>query len=331
MIVQRREFIRLVGGAAALSPLLPGLGRAQPAKPVIGYLHSAIAASNARFVAAFNAGLKDGGYVDGQNVVIEYRWAESQVGRLQSLADDLVRHQVAVIATMGGELPLLAAKAATTTIPVVFVMGGDPVKLGAVASLARPGGNVTGIGMFTTALESKRFGLLHEIVPKASIVAVLINPTRAVAQTQFDEVSSAAGTAGVKIALIHATKESDFEQVFRQAAAQGAGAMQICADPYFFSQRKALVALAAQHRMPVMYEWRDFPDVGGLMSYGTDLANAYRENGRYVAKILNGAKPADLPVLQTTKFEFVLNLKTAKALGLDIAPTILARAEEVIE
>jgi putative ABC transport system substrate-binding protein len=318
----------VLGSAAAVSPLA---ARAQPATPVIGYLHSASPGPYARFVSAFRAGLKDGGFVEGQNVAIEYRWAEGHGERLPGLAEDLVRRKVAVIATMGGEAVMLAAKAATTAIPVVFVVGGDPVKLGAVASLARPGGNVTGIGMFTTALESKRFGLLHEIVPKATTVAAIINPNQAVAGVQTAEVRSAAATAGVKLVLIHARNEAELEAAFAQAVREGAGAMQVCADPYFFSLRQELVALAARHRIPAMYEWRDFPEAGGLMSYGTDLANAYRENGRYTAKILHGAKPADLPVMQTTKFEFVLNTRTATTLGLEIAPTVLARADDVIE
>ena len=299
--------------------------------PVIGYLHSAFPDPYARFVAAFKDGLKDGGFVEGQNVTIEYRWAEGQNDRLPKLAEDLVRRRVAVIATMGGEQSLLAAKGATSSIPLVFVTGADPVKLGAVTSLARPGGNITGIGMFTSALESKRFGLLHEIVPKAATIAAIINPTRAVAEAQAAEVRSAASTAGVKVIVLYASRNEDFETAFAQAAREGAGAIQVCADPYFFSQRESLVEIAGRHGIPTMYEWREFPQAGGLMSYGTDLANAYRENGRYVAKILHGAKPVDMPVMQTTKFEFVLNTKTAKAIGLEIAPTVLARADEVIE
>jgi putative ABC transport system substrate-binding protein len=329
--MKRRDFITLLGGAAATPMTGARVAFAQQPKPVIGYLHSALPGPYARFIAAFKDGLKDGGFVDGQNVVIEYRWAEGQNDRLPNLAEELVRRQVAVIATMGGEKPLLAAKAATSSTPVVFVMGGDPVKLGAVASLARPGGNITGIGMFTSALESKRFGLLHEIVPKATTIATIINPTRAVAEAQADEVRSAAATAGVKVVVLHASRNDEFEAAFAQAAREGAGALQVCADPYFFSQRQSLVEIAGRHGIPTMYEWREFPQAGGLMSYGTDLANAYRENGRYVAKILHGAKPVDMPVMQTTKFEFVLNTKTAKTLGLDIAPTVLARADEVIE
>jgi putative ABC transport system substrate-binding protein len=329
--MRRRDFITLVGGAAASPMIGARVAWAQQSVPVIGYLHSALPGPYARFIGAFKEGLKDGGFVEGQNVAIEYRWAEGDSGRLPNLAQELVRRPVAVIATMGGEAPLLAAKAATSTIPVVFVMGVDPVKLGAVAGLARPGGNITGIGMFTSALESKRFGLLHEIVPKATTIAAIINPARAVAETQANEVRSAAATAGVKIVVLHASRNDAFEAAFAEAAREGAGAVQVCADPYFFSQRQSLVEIAAQHRIPTMYEWRDFPDAGGLMSYGTDLAHAYRENGRYVAKILRGANPVDMPVMQTTKFEFVLNTKTAKALGLDIAPTVLARADEVIE
>ena len=329
--MQRRDFITLIGGAAAASLLVPRAGRAQQPTPVIGFLHISSLGPFARFLAAFKAGLKEGGYVEGENVTIEYRWAEGQSDRLPAFAADLVRRGVAVIATGGAERPVLAAKAATRTIPVVFVMGGDPIKLGIVPSLARPVGNVTGISMLTSSLENKRFGLLHEMIPKAQTIAVMIDPTRAVFQAQIEEVRAAAAQAGVKLVIVHATKEADFDTAFAQMAAQGAGALQVCANPFFLARRQQLVTLAAHHRMPAMYEWRDFADAGGLMSYGTDLADAYRQSGVYVAKILKGAKPADLPVMQTTRFEFVINLVTAKALGLEISPTLLARADAVIE
>ena len=327
--MRRREFISILGGAAAMLPLA---ARAQqPGMPVIGYLHISSPGPFARFLMAFKTGLKEGGYVEGENVAIEYRWAEGHGDRLPVLAADLVRRGVALIATGGGEQPVFAAKAATKTIPVVFVVGGDPIKLGIVPSLARPTGNVTGITMLTLSLENKRFGLLREMIPKAQTIAAMIDASRAVAQHQMEEMRSAATQAGVKLVMVHASKEADFDQAFSQIAAQGAGALLIGASPFFLSRRQQIVTLAAHHRMPTMYEWREIAEAGGLMSYGTDLADAYRQAGVYVAKVLKGAKPADLPVMQATKFEFVINLVTAKALGLEISPTVLARADAVIE
>jgi putative ABC transport system substrate-binding protein len=329
--MQRRNFITLLCGAAAAPVLWLGAAHAQQPMPVIGYLHFGSPGPFVRFLAAFKAGLKDGGYVEGENIAIEYRWAEGQSDRLPALAADLVRRGVAVLATGGAERPALAAKAATKTIPVVFVIGGDPIKLGIVQSMARPAGNVTGITMLTPALENKRFGLLHEMIPKARTIAAMIDPSRAVFQAQIEEVRAAAAQAGVKLVIVEASKEADFDTAFAQMAAQGVGALQVCANPFFMGRRQQLVTLAAHHRIPAMYEFREFADAGGLMSYGTDLADAYRQSGVYVAKILNGAKPADLPIMQATKFEFVINLVTAKALGLEIAPTVLARADAVIE
>ena len=327
--MRRREFISILGGAAAMLPLA---ARAQqPGMPVIGYLHISSPGPFARFLMAFKTGLKEGGYVEGENVAIEYRWAEGHGDRLPVLAADLVRRGVALIATGGGEQPVFAAKAATKTIPVVFVVGGDPIILGIVPSLARPTGNVTGITMLTLSLENKRFGLLREMIPKAQTIAAMIDASRAVAQHQMEEMRSAATQAGVKLVMVHASKEADFDQAFSKIAAQGAGALLIGASPFFLSRRQQIVTLAAHHRMPTMYEWREIAEAGGLMSYGTDLADAYRQAGVYVAKVLKGAKPADLPVMQATKFEFVINLVTAKALGLEISPTVLARADAVIE
>jgi ABC-type uncharacterized transport system substrate-binding protein len=316
--LQRRQFITLLGGGLATPALLPRAALAQ-SSPVIGYLHSSSRAPNERFLGAFKAGLKESGFTEGDNVTIEYRWAEGRVEQLPAMAADLVGRGVRLIATGGAEYPALAAKAATanTGIPVVFVMGGDPVQLGIVPSLARPAGNVTGINMFTSALESKRFGLLHEIVPTAKSIAALVNPNRAVYRLQVAELQDAS--------------DADFESAFARMAEREIKALQICADPNYLSKRQQLVGLAARHRIPTMYEWRDYSEAGGLMSYGTDLANSYREAGIYVGKVLKGAKPADLPVLQTTKFEFVINLQTAKAQGVEIAPTVLARADAVIE
>jgi putative ABC transport system substrate-binding protein len=330
-IMQRRQFIVLVGGAVAAPALAPRAGLAQKPMPVVGYLHLASPASFGRFAAAFKSGLKEGGYVEGDNVTIEYRWAEGQADRLPAFAADLVRRRVTVIATGGAERPIFAAKAATSTIPVVFVLGSDPVKLGIVTNIARPAGNVTGIHMLTPELESKRFGLLREIVPNARTIAALVDTNRAAGRSQVEELQAAAASAGVKLVIIHASKESDFAPAFARMAAEGVGALQICANPFFMARRQQLVTLAAHNRMPTMHDFREFTEAGGLMSYGTDLADAYRQSGLYVAKVLKGAKPGDLPVMQTTKFEFVINLVTAKALGVEIAPTLLARADAVIE
>jgi putative ABC transport system substrate-binding protein len=326
--MKRREFITVVGGAAAW----PFAARAQnPAMPVIGYLHLNSPAPYVRFLAAFKAALKEGGYVEGENIAIEYRWAEGQGDRLPAMAVELVRQGVAVIVCAGGELPVFAAKAATTTIPIVFSLGVDPVALGIVPSLARPAGNVTGVTMLTASLESKRFGLLHEMVPKAQTIAAMINPTRPTFQTQIAEVRAAAAQTGVKLVIVEASNETDFEPGFAKMTAQGVGALLVCAHPLFLVRRQQLVTLAAHHRIPAMYDFRDHAESGGLMSYGTDLANNYRQSGIYVAHILKGAKPADLPVMQASRFEFVINLVTAKALGLQIEPTLLARADAVIE
>jgi ABC-type uncharacterized transport system substrate-binding protein len=327
--MRRREFITLLGGAVATWPLK---ARAeQPAMQVIGLLHSGSAGAFTRLLIAFHEGLKENGYVEGQNIAIEQRWAEGQYDRLPALATDLVRRDVAVIATMGGEGSALAAKAASSSIPVTFVLGSDPVKLGLVKSLNRPGGNVTGIVQFTTALESKRLGLLLEMVPKANVIGVLINPSRQITEAQLAEIQHAATRANARIVILNAKTESEFAPSFAAMAKQQVGALLVAADPFFFSHRLALVAMAARHKVPAMYEWRDFPDAGGLMSYGTDLAYSYRQSGVYIGRILKGEKPADLPVQQATKFEFVINLKTAKELGLDVPAGLSARADEVIE
>ena len=327
--MRRRELIKLLGVAAAW----PAAARAQqPALPLIGFLHESSLEPMSRSVSAFKGGLKESGYIDGQNVTIEFRFADGHPDRLPALAAELVRRQVTVIAAGGAEFPPLAAEAATKTIPIVFVMGVDPVKLGLVSSLARPAGNITGMQMFTTALENKRFGLLHEAVPNVSAVAALIDPSRAaVAQAQVAELAEAANAAGARLIVVNATTETDFVPAFAKAIEDGAGAMQVCANPNFFAMRERLVPLAARYRLPTIYEWPEFTHAGGLMSYGTDLADAYRLEGGYVAKILKGAKPAELPIMQSTKFDFVINLKTAKALGLTIPPGLLSIADEVIE
>jgi putative ABC transport system substrate-binding protein len=328
--MKRREFITLLGGAAVTWPLA---ARAQqPAMPVIGFLSSRSPDESKHLVAAFRTGLQtSGGYVEGQNVAIEYRWAEGQYGRLQELAAELVRLGVAVLVTTGGEPSALAAKAATSTIPIVFTAGGDPVKFGLVASLNRPGGNATGVSLLTTAPEAKRLGLLNGLVPIASVFGVLINPNYQGAEAQSQAIQEAARAIGRQIQIANAGNDRELEAAFATFVQQRADALLVSADPFFDTRRDRIVALAAQFKLPTIYHFRDYAVAGGLMSYGISPADGYRQVGVYTGQILKGAKPADLPVYQSVKFELVINLKTANTLGVKISADVLSIADEVIE
>jgi putative ABC transport system substrate-binding protein len=299
--------------------------------PVVGFLNGASPGAWKSYVDAFRQGLNDAGYIEGRTVAIEYRWAEGQYERLPLLAADLVRRKVALIVATGGIAPALAAKAATKTIPVVFTTGDDPVKLGLVASLNRPGGNVTGVNLFVSQMEGKRLGLLRDLVPTAALIAVLLNPNNPPAAMQLTDVQEAARALGQQIHIVHAGSEAELEAAFATARQVGAGALLVGADPFFNSRRTYIIALAARHAIPAIYEQREFAVAGGLMSYGTNLSDGYRQVGIYTARILKGEKPADLPVMQSTKFEFVINLTTAKALGIVVPPMLSARADEVVE
>jgi putative ABC transport system substrate-binding protein len=325
--MRRREFITLLGGAAA-SPLA---ARAQqPAMPVIGFVGSRSLEDSVALVAAFRMGLGETGFSEGRNVTIEFHWAEGHYDRLPALAADLVRRQVTVIVTVG-DPSVLAAKAATASIPIVFVAGVDPLRYGLVASINRPGGNVTGVSVLSEVLEPKRLELLRELVPTAAAVAMLVNPRNR--RTEFDtkNVQAAAGSMGLQFIVLNASTESEIAAAFANLVQQGAGALIVGADPFLISQSEQLAALAAHHAIPAVHAYREFAAAGGLMSYGPSLADAYRQAGIYTGKILMGAKPADLPVEQSTRVELVINLKTAKALGLTLPLPLLGRADEVIE
>jgi ABC-type uncharacterized transport system substrate-binding protein len=300
--------------------------------PVIGFLNTQSPDGFTDRLRGFRQGLKEVGYVEGETVAIEYRWAENQLNRLPELAVDLVRRQVAVIVSGGGNLPALAAKAATTTIPIVFVVAEDPVRLGLVASLARPGGNLTGINFFSGELGAKQFGLLRELVPGAVRIGVLVNPANPrPAEMLVPEVEAAARTMGLQIQIFNASTGREINAAFAAIARERSDAIFIVGDPYFTVRRVQLANLAARHGIPASYVARDFPEAGGLMSYGTDITDTYRQVGVYAGRILKGAKPADLPVVQASKFELVINLATAMMLGLEVPPSLLARADEVIE
>ena len=326
--LRRRDFLTLLGGAAAW-PLTAG---AQQTMPLIGSLNSASAAGLAARMDAFRRGLGEVGYVEGQNVRIEYRWADNQYDRMPALAADLVRHRVDVIvATGAGSWAAQAASKASNTIPIVFIGGWDPVKLGLIASLNRPGGNVTGVTALSNTLEAKRLGLLHELIPQVTQIAVLINPSNASAEGQLQDLDAAALGLGLRIHALNASSARGIDDAFAELVRERVGGLLICSDSLFTQRREQLVALADRNALPTLYHSDEITKVGGLISYGASFADAYRQAGSYAGRILKGEKPSDLPVQQSVKFELVINLKTAKTLGLDIPPTLLALADEVIE
>jgi putative ABC transport system substrate-binding protein len=326
---KRREFITLLGGAAVAWPFA---ARAQqPAMPVVGVLSGNSSAEWGPFVAAFNEGLKEIGYIDGQNLSIQYRWGDGHYDRLPALATDLVRRQVAVIAAIGGVNSALAAKAATSALPIVFLTGRDPVELGFVESLNHPGGNLTGVSLLNDDLVGKRLELLRELVPKAATIATLINPENRNHPSHARTLEALARAGGQQVIVIGAAADGDFEPAFAMLVQRRANALVINADPFLDSRQEQIVGLATRHAVPAISPWREFVQAGGLASYGTSLLDAHRQTGVYAGRILKGAKPADLPVVQPTKFEMFVNLKTANALGLRVPTSILLRADEVIE
>jgi putative tryptophan/tyrosine transport system substrate-binding protein len=326
--MRRREFITLIS-SAAMWPL--AAGAQQSAMPMIGYLSARSPDETAHLVEAFRRGLGEQGFVEGQNVTIEYRWALGQYDRLPAMAAELVRRPVTVLTTTGGEPSALAAKAATSTIPIVFTVGGDPVKLGLVTSYNSPGGNATGVSLLTNPAEPKRIGLLRELVPQATTIGFLLNPTLAQSASQTSDVQEAAHTLNLQVRILPASNDREIESAFESIAPQRIQALAVAADPFFDSRREKIVALAAHHAVPTIYHFREYAVVGGLVSYGTSASDAYRQVGVYTGRVLKGVKPTDLPVVQSVKFELVINLKVAKALDLTIAPSLRALADEVIE
>jgi len=327
--MDRRTFMGSAAGGLVAAPLAACAQKS--AIPMIGFLGSASPAQSAPFVAAFRKGLNETGYVEGKNVAIEFRWAEGQYDRLPALASELVRRQMAVLVATGGPGAALAAKAATSTIPIVFTTGSDPVQFGLVASLGHPGGNATGVTIFTVDLVAKRMELLRELVPKATVIAFISNPNTPYAESEVGKAQEAARSFGQQLHVVRAATAQEIDAAFATLVQLRAGALLIGTDPFFSSRREQFVALAARHAMPAIFDLREFATAGGLLSYGASITEAYRQAGIYTGKILNSAKPADLPVLQPTKLELVINLKTAKTLGLTIPQSLLLRADEVIQ
>jgi putative tryptophan/tyrosine transport system substrate-binding protein len=328
-VIARRKFIALLGGATAAWPLA---ARAQQqAMPVIGFLSSRSPEDSTHLIPAFAAGLAEGGYVEGQNLAIEFRWARGRYDLLPAMAAELVGHQVTVLVTAGGEPSALAAKQVTSTIPIVFGLGGDPVRLGLVESFSRPGGNATGVTLLTNLMEPKRLGLLRELVPGVPLIGVLLNPNFAQAPVQLQQIEEAARSINQRINVAKVSIDKDLEAAFVAFANERVGALLVAADPYFDTRREQIIEFAARYRLPAIYQFREYAVAGGLLSYGVSITDAYRQYGDYTARILKGAKPADLPVLQPTKFETVINLKTAKGLGVKISDNLLSLADEVIE
>jgi putative ABC transport system substrate-binding protein len=326
--MRRREFLGLLGGAATL----PVLARAQQsALPVIGFLSSRSPSESAAVVAAFRQGLAEAGHIVGQNVAIEFRWAEGNYQRLPELAGELVELRVSVILAAGGPPSALAAKKATTTIPVVFSAAGDPVGIGLVDSLSRPGGNITGMGLFNSTLGGKRLELLHQLVPASKIIALLTNPDNPSAELELIEVRSAAKLLNIDLYVLKASTDQQLVSAFEELSRMHAGAVIVSGEPFFDSRRTMIIGLATVHAIPASYSWRENVEMGGLLSYGTSITDSYRNAGIYCSRILKGEKPADLPVMQPTKFELTINLKTAKSLGISIPPALLTVADEVIE
>jgi putative ABC transport system substrate-binding protein len=328
-VVKRRDFIRFCAGATVAWPLALS---AQPVtRPAIGYLSSRSPEDTKYVLAAFLRGLSEAGFVDGQNVTIEYRWALGQYDRLPAMAAELVRRPVRVLAATGGEPAALAAKAATSTIPIVFSIGGDPVNQGLVASFGRPEGNATGMTLLTNMLEPKRLELLRDLVPRSATIGFLLNPNAPQAKSQLSDIQEAARVANLRLQILRASLDAEIDVAFEMAARQRMAALAVAADPFFDTRRSRLVALAARHAVPTMYHFREYVESGGLVSYGIDAAEVYRQVGSYVGRILNGARPAELPVMQATKFELIINLNTAKTLGLTIPQSWLLQANRVIQ
>jgi putative tryptophan/tyrosine transport system substrate-binding protein len=327
--MRRRDLIKAIPGLATAWPFA---ARAQQqATRVIGFLNSRSPEDTPHLVAAFRTGLAQNGYVEGQNITFEYRWALGQYDRLPAMAAELVRRPVDVLVATGGEPSALAAAAATKTVPIVYLIGGDPVKQGLAASFNRPGGNATGVTLGTTLLEPKRFGLLHELVPRATKFGVLLNPKFPGSENQSRDIQAAAGATGIQAEILRASSEADLESAFQTISAQRLPALAVCADPFFDTRREMLVGLAAKAGVPAMYHFREYTQAGGLISYGIDNADGYRQIGIYTAQILSGAHAAELPIMQESKFLLVINLKTARALGLKISDNVLSLADEVIE